>query len=380
MTKILNVPYRSQWDDDANKSTTDCGPACLAMVLDYYGKHASIDKLFSASGVQPGQYVGFGQLQRVSLDYGVSLTYGANFKLNDLKRWIDEGKPVVALVKYSHWSQIKPGSSTQDSFTGPHFVVVVGYGDGNIFINDPNYWSPRRQEGHKKAWSEPLFNLAWSNVGTASLPNPNNSVVVPTVGKLDDSAPVAGTDHAVPVSGTDDTVNVIMYTVQPGDTWSGLAARFYRDQSRYSEILAFNNLAVGATLYVGQKLRIPVPEGGEEGKVKMTGQVVVLGDGATQTVDADLVSDLRDKWVGEGKIAATADDATVLRAFVDGIAVGDAGDVQAIEYIVQAGDTWAGIAGKFFGDQMRYPEIIAFNGLSANAPLQVGQTLRIPAK
>ncbi len=378
MTRILDVPYRSQWDDDANKSTTDCGPACLAMVLDYYGEHVSIDKLFSATGVQPGRYVGFGQLQQVSRDYGVTFTYGANFKLNDLKRWVDEGKPAIALVKYSHWSQIKPGSSTQDGFTGPHFVVVVGYGDDNIYINDPNYWSPRREEGHRKAWSEALFNLAWSNVGTASLPNPNNSVIVPTVGKSDEGAPVGGTDDTVPVSGTDDTANVIIYTVQPGDTWSGLAAKFYEDQSRYSEILAFNNLAVGATLHVGQKLRIPVSE--EEGKVKMPDQPVVLGEGATQTVDADSVSDLREKWAGEGKLAATADDATVLRAFVDGIERWEAGDVQAIEYIVQAGDTWAGIAGKFLGDQMRYPEIIALNGLPANAPLQVGQKLRIPPK
>jgi LysM repeat protein/uncharacterized protein YvpB len=363
MTKILDVPYRSQWDADANKSTTDCGPACLAMVLDYYGQHESINGLFSATGASPGSYTGFGQLQRVARTFGVTLQYGENRSLNDLKRWIDEDKPAIALVKYGHWSQIEPGVSTQDGFTGPHFVVVVGHGNGNIYINDPNYWPPRRQEGHKKAWSEVLFNLAWSNVRTLSVPNPNNAIIVPTVGQAESGSP-----------GTEEPAGVVEYTVQPGDTWAGIAGKFYGDQGRYPEILAFNNLNVGASLYVGQKLRIPVEEESEV----VSDQPIVLGQGATQSVDADLVKRLKEKWMSEGKVAATADQAAVLRAFMDEIKRWEPEQTTAIEYVVQPGDTWAGIAGKLLGDQMRYQEIIAFNQLPAGAPLSVGQKLRIP--
>jgi LysM repeat protein len=368
MAKVLDVPYRSQWDDDANKNTTDCGPACLAMLLGYYDEQANINELYAATGVEPGKYIGFGQLQRVARAYGVAFRYGDSYKLNDLKHWIDEGKPVIALVKYSHWSQIEPYVSTQDTFTGPHFVVVVGYGEGNIYINDPNYWPPRRQEGHKKAWSEVLFNLAWSNVRTPDAPNPNNAVIVPTVGRADGGGPASET------GGTSD---VIKYTVQPGDTWSGLAGKFYGDQTRYPEILAFNNLSAGALLYVGLKLRIPVGEGGTE--VMLPDQPVVLGEGATQTVDADLVRRLKEKWIGEGKLAASADESAVLRAFVDEIERWDVSETAAIEYVVQPGDTWAGIAGKFYGDQMRYREIMEFNQLPPGAPLYAGQKLRIPS-
>jgi uncharacterized protein YvpB/LysM repeat protein len=367
MAKVLDVPYRSQWDDDANKSTTDCGPACLAMVLGYYGRQANINELYAATNVEPSKYIGFGQLQQVARGYDLTFNYGEGHKLNDLKGWIDEDKPVIALVKYSYWSQIEPGVSTQDAFPGPHFVVVVGYGDGNIYVNDPNYWPPRRQEGHRKAWSEVLFNLAWGNVRTSEVPNPNNAVIVPTVGKADNGAPALETAS---------TGDVIEYEVQPGDTWSGLAGKFYGDQTRYPEILAFNNMGAGAPLYVGQKLRVPLE--GAPAEVTLPDQPIVLGEGATQVVDADLVRRLKEEWVSAGKLAADADESTVLRAFVDELERGDGGEAPVIEYVVQPGDTWAGIAGKFFGDQMRYREIIAFNQLPLSAPLYAGQKLRIP--
>jgi nucleoid-associated protein YgaU len=286
-----------------------------------------------------------------------------------LKRWIDEGKPAIALVKYSAWSQIEPGISTQDSFTGPHFIVVVGYGNGNIYINDPNYWPPRREEGHKKSWSEVLFNLAWSNVRTSSVLNPNNSVIVPLTGQTESDSPAPETESVAKVT---------EYIVQPGDSWSNIAAKFYGDQSRYLEILAFNDLSSGAPLYVGQKLRIPTREG--ESETLPSGQPIVLGAGATQSVDADLVGRLKIKWVREGKLAATADETTVLRAFTDEIKSGEVKDTAVIEYIVQPGDTWSGIAGKFFGDQARYREIMEFNQLAPGASLFVGQKLGIPPK
>ena len=107
-------------------------------------------------------------------------------------------------------------------------------------------------------------------------------------------------------------------------------------------------------------------------------QPIVLGKGAIQTVDADLVERLKKKWVGEGKLAATADETAVLRTFVDQVKSWDAGEATAIEYVVQSGDTWASIAGKFFGDQMRYREILKFNQLAPGAVLSAGQKIRIP--
>lgn len=109
-------------------------------------------------------------------------------------------------------------------------------------------------------------------------------------------------------------------------------------------------------------------------------QLVVLGAGATQTVDARLVRRLKEKWVREGKLAATADEAAVLRAFVELVERRDRRDTAVIEYVVKPGDTWAGIAGRFLGDQTRYPEIITFNQLPPDAALMANQKLRIPPR
>lgn len=106
---------------------------------------------------------------------------------------------------------------------------------------------------------------------------------------------------------------------------------------------------------------------------------IVLGEGAVQTVDVDLVRGLREKWISEGRLPATADETAALRAFLDEIKRWDAAET-VVEYVVQPGDTWTGIAGRFFGDQARFPEIIAFNQLPPNASLRVGQKLRIPLK
>lgn len=109
-------------------------------------------------------------------------------------------------------------------------------------------------------------------------------------------------------------------------------------------------------------------------------RLVILGTGATQTVDARLVSRLKEKWVREGTLAATADETAVLRAFVEQVERWARQDTTAIEYVVKSGDTWTGIAGRFLGDQTRFPEIIAFNQLSPDAPLMANQRLRIPPR
>jgi hypothetical protein len=322
----------------------------------------------------------------VARTYGLAFDYATGRRLDDLKRWIDEGKPPIALVRYSHWSQIQPGVSTQDGFTGPHFVVVVGYGDGNIVINDPNYWPPRRLEGYRKAWSEELFHLAWSQVGMPAMPNPNNAVIVPTRGKV--QQPGEG----------DETTPTVTYIIRPGDSWRDLAIKFYHDPSRYREILAFNGLRPGLRPVVGDELRIPVPIE-MEGRLSFE-QDLVLGQGVTQLVDADLLEELKRRWVLEGRIAASADPSALLRSFVDEITQSTEASIggpkeedparppetptdqetpktTVVEYVVQPNDSWPAIAGRFLGDQSRYPEIIAFNRLSPDARLWAGQKVYI---
>ena len=46
MSKKLEVPYRSQEDNDARIATTDCGATCVAMLLGGFGRFEKIDDVF----------------------------------------------------------------------------------------------------------------------------------------------------------------------------------------------------------------------------------------------------------------------------------------------------------------------------------------------
>lgn len=136
----IPVGYLSQWDSTASLSKNDCGATSVAMVLNYYGTTCTSDEVFKKTGAGQG-YISFEQLQKACNDYGFKTEVSYT---NDLKQYIDKGIPPVTVVHYG----LIP--NRQDTFTGAHIFTVVGYDDNGYFVNDPNYWSPRREEGHNK--------------------------------------------------------------------------------------------------------------------------------------------------------------------------------------------------------------------------------------
>jgi len=67
------------------------------------------------------------------------------------------------------------------------------------------------------------------------------------------AALVAGT--VAPSAADDSTRRMVSYTVRPGDTATGLAVRFH---AWTDELIRLNRLDFRATLYVGERIRIPV--------------------------------------------------------------------------------------------------------------------------
>lgn len=139
---ILPVPEIPQWGSGANRYRTDCGPACVAMLLSYYGKlqGRTVDDLARETalaqvdgGLLPVQ------LSVLGARHALPLVVHEGTTLDDIRREIDAGRPVIALVAYRY---ILGRLDQADRVPGKdgHFLIVLGYDDTHVVANDPDTW------------------------------------------------------------------------------------------------------------------------------------------------------------------------------------------------------------------------------------------------
>ncbi|HSG18644.1 MAG TPA: C39 family peptidase, partial [Anaerolineae bacterium] len=92
----LPVPYRSQWADDAKSHSADCGPTCLAMVLNYYGVKMTPDGVYRFMPPKgPKEFTRIGELMQASRSNGVPNSYkkfvSRDEALSNLRASLDDG-------------------------------------------------------------------------------------------------------------------------------------------------------------------------------------------------------------------------------------------------------------------------------------------------
>lgn len=160
MEKNLAVPYKSQHDGDSFVSNNDCGPATLAMMLEFLGTKISVGEVLSKMG-NPKGYTSIPQLAKVALDLGYKLESKVDATFQDVKKYIDRGLPVGVVGGYKYLL------SRQDKkFEGSHIMSVVGYrDDDSIYANDPDYWGQFRKDGDHHVYTFEEFNNFWRNEG-----------------------------------------------------------------------------------------------------------------------------------------------------------------------------------------------------------------------
>lgn len=296
----LKVPYRSQWDADAKDHKADCGPACLAMILNALGDPITPDELYRYIGERGvNEYTSFTDLRNAARKRANLTTTRRNFfptrAIKDARKTIDAGKPFVALVNYAYWDGF-----LHNGFKGSHFVVVVGYNEKHIIAHDPLFRGSRRNLGAYHAFTNAQFSQAWG--GFSVNQNPNYAVLiaearVPFV----DETPVA----EVPKAGFTyhgrvepelarrmraytayhgmqqpnlEVPRVVehlrremgsfgeqwdTYTMRPGVTLVRVAEVFYGDGQRWPAIAYFNELIDPNALANGQVVRVPRLDMGE---------------------------------------------------------------------------------------------------------------------
>lgn len=156
-TRVLDIPFVSQVGKGASKFNNDCGAAAGSMVTKAFwpGDEVTPDSFYKLTGKKKDVYLSVGDIRRVLYDrFGIA----TNWILKpDVKKWIDGGLAIIALIKYGpiqDWAD-NPHSNFRDM----HYVVVAGYRPGSAFIRDPlypsssfgGYWIPN--DIFYRAWS-----------------------------------------------------------------------------------------------------------------------------------------------------------------------------------------------------------------------------------
>jgi hypothetical protein len=159
-TKIIDMAYRSQEDRDAGRFRNDCGPACIAMLIEYVRARrgqppsgVSIDTLSaqtSLKDVDNGLFTR--ELIPLAAKYNVTLNLSNALDLNAIIEEVRNDRPVLMLVHYGSLL----GRQSQNVTAG-HFLLVVGYDSNNIYVNDPDWWNqaPYKRENGKN-WKIPI--------------------------------------------------------------------------------------------------------------------------------------------------------------------------------------------------------------------------------
>ncbi len=146
---LLRVPYHSQEDGDARWAGADCGPTCVRMLIGWNAIRQGqpepdirVDEVSKATGMGRTRFSFPKQLVAVGEKYGLKLEYRKDATLPNVLAELDAGRPVISLIRYANLK-----GRQNHRFRGGHFVVVIGYNDREIILNDPDWWGSRRSEG-----------------------------------------------------------------------------------------------------------------------------------------------------------------------------------------------------------------------------------------
>ena len=121
----------------------NCGPNSVQMLLYYYRKHRRLKDIWKAGDINT---VAFGtvpnELRQALSELGVPAHWYSRRTLDNLRRYIDENRPPIILLRLSN--------------RGYHWVVAVGYNTrwDEFLIADPN--------GRFEWWTAEQLNASWS--------------------------------------------------------------------------------------------------------------------------------------------------------------------------------------------------------------------------
>jgi len=198
----IEMQFVSQLGDDADDHNNDCGQTtCSAGILWAKGDYISPDELYKVPGWgSPQTDIGTNsyQLHLLLNNFEVINAMGGVLTIADIKKFINENRPIIALVKYGLFSAAGL-TVIKGSFN--HWLIVTGYTDTHIITMDPYRpyeYGGRMDVPYAMFMSSYLFSYIVLQLGEMEEPMSNatckNSAGVNIRASLPISASVLGTD------------------------------------------------------------------------------------------------------------------------------------------------------------------------------------------
>lgn len=156
---IADIPYFSQWANDAHTRTSDCGATCVHMLAASMGIQTTTDAITIES--QPNGITSAANLVSNFAKLGILATPYTKYDPEPVKGGD------ICLVTYGalHGQQ-------DVKFKGLHWLVYLGTEGDDVVVNDPNYFGDRIGEGAAKHYSQDDWSKAFTGQSVRAIPIP----------------------------------------------------------------------------------------------------------------------------------------------------------------------------------------------------------------
>lgn len=159
---LLNVPFYSQ------SNRLNCAPASVRAVLDFYGTKISEEELASLMKTTKNEGTPPPFLIKAVKELGFDIQFIHKEPLENefeqLKQSLNKGIPVIVSLNMNQYKKFISELTENTSWKGKdfyyHYVVVSGFDDKYIYIND-NY--EKNEEEGRIILSNEIFLNAWYN-------------------------------------------------------------------------------------------------------------------------------------------------------------------------------------------------------------------------
>lgn len=114
----------------------DCGPKALQLVMAYYGVDAREDELMKELG-SGNDGTPVANMISVAESKGFQVQAGDGWSLDEIKRLVDGGHPVIILLQA--WAErYMTLDDWREDYDDGHYAVVIGHMNGIIIFEDPS--------------------------------------------------------------------------------------------------------------------------------------------------------------------------------------------------------------------------------------------------